>query len=192
MALLAAADLQGHHDPQPRSAGAAVPVNQRRQRLGAQLRRAQQQHKWLVRRCSAAAQGGRLSPWQLAVRPRSSLWYDVGNGGAADRGRRARRPLVSAAAAAAAAGRPGATSRLGASAAVTTVDRPATGRFTTTSDGYRMRTMSVRIDQEVEIDEEQYMNGEHLCSLTLLLGQLCTLPRLNSSPRACVCTCACY
>ena len=45
---------------------------------------------------------------------------------------------------------------------VTTVDRPATGRFTTTSDGHRMRTMSVRIDQEAEIDEEQYMNGEHL------------------------------
>jgi hypothetical protein len=44
---------------------------------------------------------------------------------------------------------------------VTTVDRPATGRFTTTSDGHRMRTMSVRIDPEAEIDEEQYMNGEH-------------------------------
>lgn len=42
---------------------------------------------------------------------------------------------------------------------VTTVDRPASGRFTTTSDGYRMRTMSVRIDPDAEIDEEQYMNG---------------------------------
>jgi hypothetical protein len=49
---------------------------------------------------------------------------------------------------------------------VSAADKPASGRFTTASDGYRKRTMSVRIDPEAEIDEEQYMNGEHVCPRT--------------------------
>lgn len=56
MALVAAADIQGHHHRQPGPARAAVPVNQRRPHLRAQLWRAQQQHKWLLRGRSAAGQ----------------------------------------------------------------------------------------------------------------------------------------
>lgn len=40
------------------------------------------------------------------------------------------------------------------------LERTASGRFTTTSDGYRKRTMSVRIDPEAAIDEERYIAGE--------------------------------
>lgn len=36
---------------------------------------------------------------------------------------------------------------------------PTSGRFTTTSDGYRKRTMSVRVDAEAEIDVDQYLHG---------------------------------
>jgi hypothetical protein len=37
---------------------------------------------------------------------------------------------------------------------------PASGRFSTTSDSYRKRTMHVHIGPEAEINEEEYMAGE--------------------------------
>lgn len=60
-------------------------------------------------------------------------------------------------------------------------ERSASGRFAGTSDGYRKRTMSVRVDLEAAIDEERYMAGEQLgvCKETYLIKTRTLLPHVR-------------